>query len=168
MANLNAKVFMFDDDGEIPNNPKLPLLVYPEVFINRMVDVTQVLHGNNWTNSWTGSVHDFHHYHSVTHEVLAVIGGNAKIQFGGKNGEELKLAAGDVVVIPAGVGHKKVEASHDFEVIGAYPDGKEFDMKTGKPGEHGEAVENIAKVPLPEQDPVFAEEGPLKEIWIED
>lgn len=168
MADLNAKVFMFEDDGEIPNNPNLPLLVYPEVFLNQLADVNQVLQGNNWKNSWTGSVHDFHHYHSDTHEVLAVISGKATIKFGGENGKELQVAAGDVVVIPAGVGHKKMSASHDFEVIGAYPDGRDHDMRTGKPGEHEEAVKNIKAVPLPEQDPVFAEEGPLKEIWIED
>lgn len=168
MADLNAKIFMFEDDGEIPNNPDLPLIVYPEVFLNQMANVNQILQGNKWENSWTGGVHDFHHYHSVTHEVLAVIAGKAQLQFGGKNGKELEVAAGDVVVIPAGVGHKMISSSNDFKVVGAYPDGREFDMKTGKPEEREEALENIANVPLPEQDPVFANEGPLKEIWIQD
>src|SRR5437870_8580248 len=35
----------------------------------------------------------------------------------------LDVQSGDVIVIPAGVAHQKLDASSDFAVVGAYPDG---------------------------------------------
>ena len=52
------------------------------------------------------------------HEVLCVVGGNASIAFGGPEGEKIEVEAGDVVVIPAGVGHCNAGSSGDFTVIG--------------------------------------------------
>jgi uncharacterized protein YjlB len=41
----------------------------------------------------------------------------------------------------------------------------EWDLRRGDPDEHDEAVANIARVPLPEQDPVQGETGALLERW---
>ena len=49
--------------------------------------------------------------------------GSAQVRFGGEDGELVGVTAGDVVVIPAGVAHACIEASDDFSVVGAYPDG---------------------------------------------
>ncbi|WP_077624144.1 cupin domain-containing protein [Sediminibacillus massiliensis] len=167
MTQQKVQTYVFEDNGKIPNNKILPLLVYPQVLLERVVDCEMVFNGNKWTNSWTGGVYDYHHFHSNTHEVLGVISGNATIMFGGENGREIDMTAGDVVIIPAGVGHKKVQASSDFKVIGAYPGGLSPDLLTGTPEERERSLENIDKVSLPELDPVFAEEGPLQELWIE-
>jgi uncharacterized protein YjlB len=67
----------------------------------------------------------------------------------------------DVVVIPAGVGHKRIEGSLDFRVIGAYPGGR---LLRGLPGERPRADRNIASVPLPDNDPIAGPGGPLKQI----
>ncbi|QTM98098.1 cupin domain-containing protein [Sediminibacillus dalangtanensis] len=165
MTRDRISTFLFSDDGKIPNNSTLPLVVYPEVLLDRVVDCEMIFNGNNWLNSWTGGVFDYHHFHSNTHEVLGIISGKALIAFGGEQGREIPVAAGDVVVIPAGVGHKKVEASSDFSVVGAYPDGATHDLLTGKPEEREQALENIAEVPVPDLDPVFAEDGPLLALW---
>ena len=158
----------FKDDGSIPNSA-LPLLVYRQAFVLGASDlaVTIEVHfaRNDWTGSWRASVFPFHHYHSKTHEVLAVYRGTATLQFGGEKGRKFVVKPGDVVVIPAGVGHKRIERSLDFSVIGAYPGGRNWDLLRGLPGERPRADRNIAAVPLPDNDPIAGPGGPLTQIW---
>ena len=42
---------------------------------------------------------------------------------GGQNGIELLAKTGDVIIIPAGVGHYSIGNQEKYEVIGDYPDG---------------------------------------------
>jgi uncharacterized protein YjlB len=159
---------VFKDDGVIPNN-RLHLLLYRGVLPNGGVDpatrVVQLFAANNWTNSWRNGIYPFHHYHSTSHEVLGVYRGSATVRLGGEQGKDFKVSAGDVIVIPAGVGHKNLGASEDFGVVGAYPDGRDWDLLTGKPGERPQADKNIASLPVPDNDPVFGAQGPLRGIW---
>jgi uncharacterized protein YjlB len=120
---------------------------------------------NQWGASWRNGVYGYHHYHSTAHEVLGVYGGAAQVQFGGERGLVLRVGPGDVVIIPAGVAHKNLGASQDFRVVGAYPRGQRWDMCYGKPGERPRADQNIARVPVPEADPVYGSDGPLIEHW---
>jgi uncharacterized protein YjlB len=69
------------------------------------------------------------------------------------------------VVIPAGVAHKRLRSTPDFAVVGAYPAGQHPDMCYGKAGELPEAMARVASVPLPETDPVFGPDGPLRQHW---
>ena len=92
-------------------------------------------------------------------------GGTARVRFGGENGASLDLAAGDVVVIPAGVGHKNEGSSPDFLVVGAYPEGRAWDVRRGDPREREEVMANLARVPLPGADPVLGPGGPLAASW---
>lgn len=146
--------------------PKFPVLHYKAAFNNPGAkNVKEHLQKNNWTNAWTDGIYDYHHYHSTTHEVLVIISGKSMVHFGGSEGILLKLEAGDVIVIPAGVAHKRVEASEDFLVVGAYPDGEEYDMKYGLLNEIQEAEENIQNASVPFTDPVYGKNGPLTTIW---
>jgi uncharacterized protein YjlB len=86
-------------------------------------------------------------------------------QLGGAHGRTIDFKAGDVIVLPAGTGHRRSSASADLLVVGAYPAGGYFDQR--KPGEivHDEAVRKIAGVAAPPKDPVFGEHGPLLAAW---
>ena len=169
MANQfpGPEVHYFKDDGSIPNN-KYPLLVYRNAFNERDAKGAEWLEqkflSNNWSNSWRNGIFDFHHYHSITHEALGIYSGSALVHLGGESGSKVTVKAGDIIVIPAGVGHKNLE-SDNLGVVGAYPAGMMWDMKYGKPGERPEADQNIAAVPAPEQDPLLGKENGLLSLW---
>jgi uncharacterized protein YjlB len=160
-----VRSFFLNDAGDIPNNPDLPVIVYQGVFADNLNMETQ-FEQHDWTGTWTGDVYDYHHYHTNTHEVLGVKSGQATMLLGGDSGERLELKAGDVVVLPAGTGHRKIESSEDFAVVGAYPNGSKPDLKEKDPGARAQAKAQIKNVPVPQTDPVYGENGPLLEKWI--
>ena len=166
---LETREHRFEDDGRIPNNSVLPLLIYPRALTGTDLSPSRCkerLAENGWVGAWTDGVFPYHHYHSTSHEVLVVVGGRADIAFGGPEGEIVEVEAGDAVVIPAGVGHKNEGSSRDFSVVGAYPRGQEsYDLRTGEEGERLEVLENIRNVPFPDTDPLFGEDGPLTRRW---
>jgi uncharacterized protein YjlB len=70
------------------------------------------------------------------------------------------------VILPAGIAHKNLGCSKDFECVGGYPDGIEHDMRYGKPQDRPETDENIRKVQIPETDPVYGYDGALLTFWM--
>jgi uncharacterized protein YjlB len=155
-------------DEIFPNNARLPLLIYKKVFkdenAEKPEEYEKLFGVNGWFNSWRNGIFDYHHYHSNTHEVLGIYGGFAKVQFGGSKGITMQVTTGDVVLIPAGVAHKCIGASDDFKCVGAYPDGKSYDINKGLKGERPGTDKNIENVPLPQADPI-GEHGELFEYW---
>jgi uncharacterized protein YjlB len=97
--------------------------------------------------------------------VLGIANGVVQIAFGGPSGKTVRVQAGDVVVIPAGVGHRNIGQTNDLVVIGAYPDGVDYDTRRGDPSEHAAMIRNIAAVKLPTRDPVIGVAGPLIGLW---
>lgn len=157
----------FEDDGKIPNS-KLPLLLYRNAFTEREREgaawLEQKFAAHNWTNSWRNGVYSFHHYHSTSHEVLGVYSGSALLHLGGEQGQKVEVKAGDIIVIPAGVGHKNLESSH-LGIVGAYPDGRDWDLLRGEKGERPQADKNIAALPIPSTDPLFGKNEGLTQVW---
>jgi uncharacterized protein YjlB len=100
-------------------------------------------------------VYRFHHYHSTAHEFLGVLAGRATLALGGSKGLELEVETGDALVLPAGTGHCNLGQSSGFSVMGAYPEGQNWDLLRGDPEDRPEAVENIRQVPMPAADPLF-------------
>lgn len=96
--------------------------------------------------------------------MLGIAKGAAQVRFGGAQGIVAELAAGDAVVIPAGVGHCLVEG-HDLVVVGAYPEGQDWDLCRATEADRAKALENIPWVPLPRLDPVFGVSGPMLALW---
>ena len=156
--------YRFHDDGRFPNS-RLPLLVYRQALTLNAAAMERTFAGNGWSNAWRDGIFAYHHFHSIAHEVLGIAAGEVGVAFGGPSGRIVALRAGDVVVIPAGVAHRNMGESDDFLVVGAYPDGAEYDIRRGDPGEHAAVLRNIAAVPLPECDPVGGSAGPLRKLW---
>ncbi|MEQ9640865.1 MAG: cupin domain-containing protein [Alphaproteobacteria bacterium] len=153
------------DDGTVPNSP-LPLLVYEAALADRAAGAVQDLFAaNGWPGGWVNGVFTHHHYHSTAHEVLGVISGWAEVLFGGPAGKRLRVEAGDVVVVPAGVAHCNVGQGDGFSCVGAYPAGQHPDHCRDTGADRDDALANIAAVPLPAQDPVHGSKGPLLEAW---
>lgn len=156
------------ENGSFPNNERLPVLLYKAVLELPQENVAKVVEhifeGNRWSNAWTNGIYDYHHYHSITHEVLGVVSGDCIVALGGSDKKHYHLEKGDVLIIPAGVAHKNISSSSDFKCVGAYPGGADYDIKRGRDSEKAEAKANIHKVPLPEKDPVYGK-GPLLKIW---
>lgn len=158
---------LFEDDGTFPNS-RLPLLFYRAALDGNAADaeaLERLFDVNGWPPAWRSSIFTYHHYHSTAHEALGVAAGEARLMLGGPAGREFEVSAGDVIVIPAGVAHCRLGSSGDFLVVGAYPPGQEWDLLRGEAGERPDADENIARVPLPQSDPVAGKEGPLLTHW---
>jgi uncharacterized protein YjlB len=163
---VTPETLHFDDDGAIPNSP-LPVLVYHDVaeVAAGAASCEALFHGNGWGSSWRSGIFDFHHFHSTAHEVLGIAAGATEVILGGPSGQELEVRAGDVLVLPAGTGHCRVGSRAGLLVVGAYPRGQTWDLRRGDPAEHDEVLANIARVPLPETDPVAGATGPLLALW---
>jgi len=166
-APLEPEKLYFKDDGTIPNS-KYPLLLYRGVFTQRDDEGAAWLENrftaNNWTNSWRNGVYPFHHYHSTSHEVLGIYSGTALLHLGGEQGQKVEVRAGDIIVIPAGVGHKNL-GSTELGVVGAYPDGRSWDLNRGLPGERPQTDKNIAALPIPATDPFQGRDQGLRTLW---
>jgi uncharacterized protein YjlB len=161
---------MFAQDGCIPNNPRLALLLYRaglaiEGATNPERLLVDTFTRNHWGDVWQNGIYPFEHYHSTTHEVSGVARGWAKVRFGGERGEAVDLTAGEIVVLPAGTGHQCLWASSDLLVVRAYPPNGRYDLCRGSKAEYTRALTAIPRVPMPETDPVFGEEGPLTNLW---
>lgn len=156
------------DDSVVPNNP-LPVLLYrgePTPEMDAAAGFEHLFTGNRWPAQWRGGVFPFRHYHSRAHEALGVSAGWAHIQLGGEQGPVVELSAGDALVLPAGTGHCRIEHGNGFTVVGAYPANQpEYDLLRAEPAEHDAAVERIARVPLPEADPVGGTDGAVPRSW---
>jgi uncharacterized protein YjlB len=167
---MEPETFSFVDDGSIPNNPKLPFLIYRgAIDLKGNPDPETVVEGifaaNRWGEMWRNGVYPYVHYHSMIHEAMGLARGRAKVRFGGKGGREIDIFAGDVCVLPAGTGHQGLWASPDLMVIGAYPPTGKYDLCRGSKADHARAIAAIAEVPLPTTDPVFGAAGPLTQLW---
>jgi uncharacterized protein YjlB len=164
------KLFRFEDDGETPNNPELPLILYrTPVRRRRGLDPAAVFEelfaSNGWTRAWRDGMYDFIHFHTCTHEVLGIARGMVRASFGGVGGCLVELKAGDVLILPAGTGHRRLRSSSDLLVVGAYPRSGKYDEPKPSEVDHDAAVRNIAKVRLPCADPVYGRSGPLLKHW---
>ena len=158
--------YYIEDDGTIPNN-RLPVIVYRQVIAAvEMADwMENTFKANGWTNNWRDVVYRYDHFHSTTHEVLGVGDGTVTLHIGGEKGVSLEVTKGDVIILPAGVGHCAISEHLDYVIVGGYPDGRDWDILLGTPDEREMAIPRIEKLPVPKTDPIFGLEGELSKWW---
>ena len=136
----------------IPNHPSFAVLLYRATGLADPGAARERFASHGWGGSWVDGVFGYHHFHSTSHEVLAVVAGTARLELGGPQGRAFDVAAGDVVVLPAGTGHRRASASGGFTVVGAYPAGQEdYDLLRSA---DDAARARIASLGAPETDPV--------------
>jgi uncharacterized protein YjlB len=170
---MTPEPHFFADDGDIPNS-RLPLIFYAGA-LAPSADTASAFEAlfqrDGWGDGWRYTVYPFHHYHSNVHEALGVATGTAELRFGGEaNGRTVTVKPGDAVLIPAGVGHKRVSASNDFLVVGAYalganPRGTERDLLREGAEDKARIRARIVQVARPASDPVTGASGGSHELW---
>lgn len=161
----DPRQWRFEPDGAMPNNPQFPVLLYQHALPENdpAGALERLFSAHGWKGTWRNGVFRYHHYHSGAHEVLGVARGSAELLIGGEGGARLSVRAGDILVLPAGTGHKNLGNSDDFLIVGAYPPGQHAEIETGPAGEAERR--RIAQLPLPQTDPVEGRTGPLLRLW---
>ena len=169
LAGMNVVAHLLVPDGPIPNHPRWPLLVYPAAVQLSGPDPAAIFEAlfarNGWPAAWRNGVLPFHHYHSDGHEALGIYSGEVTVQFGGDAGVTVTAKPGDVIVLPAGTGHKKLVSRGVLGVVGAYPDGRQPETCVPPLARYRNSAKTVAAVPLPACDPVFGPQGPLFQHW---
>lgn len=158
---VKVKAYRLPPTPLIPNSP-YPLLHYPGLLRDQVesagfktTHVFDLFASNGWQSQWIARYGpDIQsHYHSTTHECMAVISGEgATIRFGvadskdwdhGKydigdradgeeGGLELHAALGDVFIIPAGIAHKTFAPRPSTTTLAFH---QPQDIKEGRAGE---------------------------------
>ncbi|MCD9007400.1 cupin domain-containing protein [Luteimonas sp. XNQY3] len=141
----------------VPNNPSIAVRVYrglrsADGHVPDASAFERMFAAHGWPPDWRGGVYDDHHYHSTAHEVLGVYAGRARLEIGGPDGSVVTLEAGDALLLPVGTGHRCIDAGDAFRVVGAYPDGQDWDLQRDAPDAATRA--RIHALPAPPRDPV--------------
>lgn len=154
-----------------PNN-SLPVLYYENVLESVLdadytgQDVKQLFQKNGYTGTWSDGIMDEHHFHSIAHEALACTEGELRVQFGGEDGVMLTVKKGDVLLLPAGTAHKKLEATDPHEIIGGYPINQStYDFQYGDADDYDAIKAAIENVPHPQTDPVTGSPSLIEQYW---
>lgn len=163
-----VQILMFDRNEWVPNNPRLPVLIYPKAIAVHDSDPAalfeRIFSTNGWPPQWRYGVYTYHHYHTEGHEVLGIANGHARLMLGGPNSFVLEVRAGDALLLPAGTGHCNLACSDDFLVVGAYPPGQHADICREAPSKA--QLASIDKLPYPDQDPVQGLQGAVHQYWV--
>lgn len=161
------EILQLSRNAWVPNNERLPVLIYHSVLDVSGSDLAarfeQAFVRNGWPPQWRNGIYDFHHYHSTAHEVLGIAAGRGRVVLGGPGGHELTLSAGDVVALPTGTGHCRLQSSPDFLVIGAYPPHQSWDICRSAPSQAER--ERMRTLPFPLSDPLSGAGGALTRLW---
>jgi uncharacterized protein YjlB len=162
----SPETMTFRENGRMPNSD-LPVLIYRRVLAGEDLEqeFRNLFHSNHWGGTWALGIYGYHHFHSNAHEVLGVAAGSATLLLGGEATSPIVVEKGDVIILPAGTGHRRIRDSWNFWVVGAYPHGQEqYDEFTDKRMCTNCAL-RLRSVEVPARDPVFGKQGSLVRLW---
>ncbi len=157
----------FRPDDHIPNS-EFPLLVFKHMVPceDKAEWLEKTFRKNGWTNNWKDIILPFDHFHSNTHEVLGLASGTAVLHVGGRKGKTLAIESGDVIIMPAGVGHFSMDNSIPYQFVGGYPFGSAWNLRKNlQEGNEKAILDEIKNAPFPKSDPLFGQNGPLFTYW---
>lgn len=155
----------FKPNGRVPNS-RFPVLIHRgAVTASGGADLTDVMEAtfrrHDWLNNWRElGVYDYDHFHSTTHEALGMARGQITLRLGGEGGTVITLTAGDVLVLPAGTSHTRLDNSSDSWMVGGYPEGRDWDLIRDEQVSEAEsraAIKLIGSLPIPARDPATGE-----------
>ena len=157
---------MIEEMGAFPNS-RWPVLLWRGVWTGEDVgdEIAARFREHGWGGIWRDGIYDFHHFHAEAHEALGCALGWIRLQLGGPDGPHITLEAGDVALLPAGIGHRRIASAADYAIIGAYPDGQSPDLERGDPARLAIMRERAAALPRPSSDPVDGAEGAVQQDW---
>jgi uncharacterized protein YjlB len=73
LQTTNVEQISLQDNGVFPNS-RLPALLYKNALVIPVLfpgtHLRNIFKRNGWSNSWDAGIFEYHHYHSVTHEML--------------------------------------------------------------------------------------------------
>jgi uncharacterized protein YjlB len=165
---MKPELLFFHDDGHIPNS-RFPVLIYRGAFPTVPGNCAELMEmyfaKNGWSNAWRSGIFTFHHYHSTAHEALGIYQGSTELQLGGEKGNLIAVSAGDILVLPAGTGHKNLKGENEVQAVGAYDQGRDYDILKGDVSDRPTAIDNIKLVPFPGADPLMGPTAGLRTIW---
>ena len=154
---IEPRRFFLKPDDWIPNNPRLPVLIYRNAVEHDVADIEVALKALFEDNGWhclpRGTIHRAYHYHSAAHKVIGVASGSAIVGLGGPHSIRLAVDASDVLVLPAGTGLCRLADGGGFSVVTAHPPGQIPDLCRAMAST--EIKDAVEAVPYPASDPVL-------------
>jgi uncharacterized protein YjlB len=148
---------MLGSDEWVPNNAKLPVLIYRNAVPFDAVDIAgafdSLFRSNGWIPAWRGTIHHEPHYHPYAHEAMGVTHGSATLRIGGPRGRKVLVDAGDALLLPAGTGHCRLDNVGRLDLVIAYPPDQSDDARKCIPT--AAELHAIESLPYPLNDPIF-------------
>lgn len=164
---LEPEALLLPPSGWVPNNPTLPMLLYRGALPAGTPDMAGAMEAlfarHGWPPQWRNGIFAYHHFHADVHEVLGVAAGGTEVLLGGPGGPRVHVAAGDVMVLPAGTGHRNMTPDAPLLTVGAYPPGAVCDVR--RAGITAETLARMRQLPFPASDPVSGRNGALTRLW---
>lgn len=164
---MNEQAHLFPAQAGIPNS-MLPLVVRKgglPVAARSGEAACALYAANGWGGTWVYTVYPFWHFHTNGHEVLSCVAGTATIGFGGEDGIVADISVGDVAIVPAGVGHKKLAASPGFQMAGGYPPKQSGNIVRAGEMTDDEIAKALARLALPDTDPISGKDDGVVSVW---
>ncbi len=160
---MQTEAYTSKPRGMIPNS-RFPLLVHRGAVPGGGAGaVKERFRANGWGNNWEfPGIYEYAHFHSTSHECLGCAQGwmEFSLSVGEGGWTRVRVAAGDAIVMPAGVSHEMVGRSDDILICGGYAGGRDWDNIQEKfltPPLYYQACKNIMSLPIPDRDPVTGE-----------